>query len=84
MADYATLLRDHVTLTCRSVDRIFLQAGRSVHELCYKPVGFLDRSSRLIHEPRLALLPALDDALQFAALARPQAASMLPDQRTSR
>jgi hypothetical protein len=26
MADYATLLRDHVTLTCRSVDRIFFQA----------------------------------------------------------
>ena len=26
IADYATLLRDHVTLTCRSVDRIFLQA----------------------------------------------------------
>jgi hypothetical protein len=26
MADYATLLRYHVTLTCRSVDRIFLQA----------------------------------------------------------
>jgi hypothetical protein len=26
MADYATLLRDHTTLTCRSVDRIFLQA----------------------------------------------------------
>jgi hypothetical protein len=26
MVDYATLLRDHVTLTCRSVDRIFLQA----------------------------------------------------------
>jgi hypothetical protein len=26
MADYATLLRDHVILTCRSVDRIFLQA----------------------------------------------------------
>jgi hypothetical protein len=25
MTDYATLLRDHVTLTCRSVDRIFLQ-----------------------------------------------------------
>lgn len=23
--DYATLLRDHITLTCRSVDRIFLQ-----------------------------------------------------------
>jgi hypothetical protein len=26
MADYASLLRDHVTLTCRSIDRIFLQA----------------------------------------------------------
>src|SRR5207253_10912709 len=26
MADYATLLRDHITLTCRSIDRIFLQA----------------------------------------------------------
>lgn len=25
MTDYATLLRDHTTLTCRSVDRIFLQ-----------------------------------------------------------
>jgi hypothetical protein len=25
MADYAMLLRDHVTLTCRSIDRIFLQ-----------------------------------------------------------
>jgi hypothetical protein len=25
MANYATLLRDHVTLTCRSIDRIFLQ-----------------------------------------------------------
>jgi hypothetical protein len=26
MADYATLLRDRVTLRCRSIDRIFLQA----------------------------------------------------------
>lgn len=26
MADYSTLLRDHVTLECRSVDRVFLQA----------------------------------------------------------
>ena len=25
MADYATLLRDHTRLTCRSLDRIFLQ-----------------------------------------------------------
>ena len=29
MADYGTLLRDHTTLTCRSVDRFFLQ--------CYVP-----------------------------------------------
>jgi hypothetical protein len=26
IADYSTLLRDHVILTCRSIDRIFLQA----------------------------------------------------------
>jgi len=26
MADYATLLRDQVTLTCRSIDRLFFQA----------------------------------------------------------
>jgi len=26
MAGHAALVRDHVTLTCRSVDRIFLQA----------------------------------------------------------
>jgi hypothetical protein len=26
MADYATLLRDHITLKCRCIDRIFLQA----------------------------------------------------------
>ena len=26
MANYSTLQRDHVTLTCRSVDRIFVQA----------------------------------------------------------
>lgn len=26
MADCAAPLRDHVTLTCRSIDRIFLQA----------------------------------------------------------
>ena len=25
MSDYGTLLRDHTTLTCRSVDRFFLQ-----------------------------------------------------------
>ncbi|MGH9762531.1 MAG: hypothetical protein ACREAC_17055, partial [Blastocatellia bacterium] len=26
MADYSTILREHVTLQCRSIDRIFLQA----------------------------------------------------------
>lgn len=38
MDDYATLLRDHVTLTCRSIDRIFLQAYvpklQSVGQVC--------------------------------------------------
>src|SRR5437867_7659537 len=38
MADYATLLRDHVTLKCRSIDRIFMQAYvpklQSVGQVC--------------------------------------------------
>jgi hypothetical protein len=38
MADYATLLRDHVTLKRRSIDRIFLQAYvpklQSVGQVC--------------------------------------------------
>src|SRR5579859_4861185 len=38
MADYGTLLRDHVTLTCRSVDRFFLQGYvpklQSVGQVC--------------------------------------------------
>lgn len=38
MADYATLLRDHVTLAVRSIDRIFLQAYvsklQSVGQVC--------------------------------------------------
>ena len=38
MGDYATLLRDHVTLKCRSLDRIFLQAYvpklQSVGDVC--------------------------------------------------
>ncbi len=41
MADYATLLRDHISLTCRSVDRIFLQAYvpklQSVGGVCQYP-----------------------------------------------
>ena len=38
MSDYATLLRDHTTLTCRSVDRFFLQGYvpklQSVGQVC--------------------------------------------------
>jgi hypothetical protein len=38
LADYATLLRDHVTLKVRSIDRIFLQAYvpklQSVGQVC--------------------------------------------------
>src|SRR5437867_4169558 len=38
MIDYATLLRDHVTLKCGSIDRIFLQAYvpklQSVGQVC--------------------------------------------------
>ena len=38
MADYATLLRDHVSLTCRSVARFFLQGYvphlQSVSQIC--------------------------------------------------
>ena len=38
MADYATLLRNHVTLKCRSIDRIFLQGYvpklQSVGQVC--------------------------------------------------
>ena len=52
MADYATLLRDHVTLTCRSVDRIFLQAyvpqlqcGGGVCQFLYWQKGFSIPSS---------------------------------------
>jgi hypothetical protein len=33
MADYATLLRDHVSLGCRCIDRIFLQAWVPKHVL---------------------------------------------------
>jgi hypothetical protein len=38
MVDYATLLQDHITLTCRSIDRLFLQAYvpklQSVGQVC--------------------------------------------------
>src|SRR5687768_3340408 len=38
MTNYATLLRDHVTLKCRSIDRVFFQAWvpqlQSVGQVC--------------------------------------------------
>src|SRR5216683_6902594 len=38
MTDYGALLRDHVTLRCRSIDRVFLQAYvpklQTVGEVC--------------------------------------------------
>ena len=55
MADYATLLRDHVTLKCRSIDRIFLQAYvpklQSVGQVCIFYVG--SGNSRFRHLRRL-------------------------------
>ena len=54
MADYATLLRDHVTLQYRAIDRIFLQAYvpklQSVGQVC----TFLrcSGSSRFRRRPR--------------------------------
>ncbi len=43
MTDYSILLRDHVTLTCRSIDRLFLQgyvpALQSVGQVCRFLVG---------------------------------------------
>ncbi len=46
MSDHATLLREHTTLTCRSVDRFFLQGYvpqlQSVAQIC----RFLRRQRR--------------------------------------
>lgn len=41
--DYATLLRDHTTLTCRSIDRIFLQAYVPDLQTAGGAAGFLLR-----------------------------------------
>jgi hypothetical protein len=61
MADYSTLLRDHVTLKCRSLDRIFLQAYvpklQSVGQVCI----FL-RWQRKFHIPSSAAFGAIGDA----------------------
>ena len=46
MTDYGTLLRDHVTLRCRSIDRIFLQA--------YVPRLQAVGDGRCVHVPPLA------------------------------
>lgn len=61
MADYSTLLRDHVTLKCRSLDRIFLQAYvpklQSVGQVCI----FL-RWQRKFHIPSSAAFGQIGDA----------------------
>src|SRR5207247_10115932 len=61
MADYATLLRDHVTLKCRSIDRMFFQAYvpklQSVGQVCI----FL-RWRRKIQIPSSAAFGKIGDA----------------------
>lgn len=52
MIDYATLLRDHVRLTCRSIDRIFLQAYVPKLQTVGWVCNFL-RWQRGFHFPRL-------------------------------
>jgi hypothetical protein len=60
VADYATLLRDHVTLKVRSIDRIFLQAYvpklQSVGQVC----TFL-RWQRAFHIPSSAAFGKLGE-----------------------
>ena len=41
MADYATLLRDHVTLSVRGIDRLFLQAYQPQLQLPGQVAWFL-------------------------------------------
>jgi hypothetical protein len=61
MLDYATLLRDHITLTCRSIDRLFLQAYvpklQSVGQVCL----FLNRQ-RGFRIPSSAAFGQIGDA----------------------
>ena len=63
MADYATLPPDHLTLTCRSVERIFLQAYvpilRSVGGVCPVPAlaeGVRDSAVGSVRQVRRRLL----------------------------
>jgi hypothetical protein len=60
MADYATLLRDRVTLTCRSIDRIFLQAYvpklQSVGQVCLFLISNLWANSKSAEKASLLLL----------------------------
>src|SRR5215475_4415370 len=45
--------------------------GQPVHHVHDEGVGVLDRSSRLVHEPGLDLLPAGDEALLVAGGSQP-------------
>ena len=58
MPDYFTLLRDRVTLECRSVDRIFLQAYVPKLRRWAKSVLFRvgSKDSRFLPRPPLARL----------------------------
>jgi hypothetical protein len=43
MVNYATLLRDHITLSCRSIDRLFLQAYAPKLQSAGQVCQFLNR-----------------------------------------
>src|SRR6266436_5007057 len=43
MVDYATLLRDHTTLTCHCIDRVFLQGYVEKLQSAGQVCGFLNR-----------------------------------------
>src|SRR6266851_1894867 len=75
MVNYATLLRDHITLTCRSIDRLFLQAYvpklQSVGQVCQ----FLNR--RGFNIPSSAAFGQLGEAY-VAAIHRWAQAECIP------
>src|SRR5215468_7153068 len=58
MTDYGALLRDHVTLRCRSIDRIFLQAYVPRLQAGGTYARFFAGSGdiRFLHQPPLAKL----------------------------
>ena len=61
MTDYGTLLRDHVTIRCRSIDRIFLQAYVPRLQIAGEVCTFL-RWQRKYPIPSSAALGKIGDA----------------------